>query len=60
MCGRNFAVICADCIDDKKERKMVLDSLKAMKRSNSYYTEDQMNNFAGNMLEVKEMMTEDI
>jgi hypothetical protein len=34
MClGDTFAVICADCIDDKKERKMVLDSLrKAMKK----------------------------
>ncbi len=29
MClGETFAVICADCIDDKKERKMVLDNLK--------------------------------
>jgi hypothetical protein len=29
MClGENFAVICADCIDDRKERKMVLDNLK--------------------------------
>ena len=29
MCiGETFAVICADCIDDKKERKMVLDSLR--------------------------------
>ncbi|RZJ59116.1 MAG: amidinotransferase, partial [Flavobacterium sp.] len=29
MCiGETFAVICADCIDDKKERKMVLQNLK--------------------------------
>jgi hypothetical protein len=29
MClGDTFAVVCADCIDDKKERKMVLDSLR--------------------------------
>jgi hypothetical protein len=29
MClGETFAVICADCIDDRKERKMVLDNLK--------------------------------
>ena len=27
--GDSFAVICADSIDDKKERKMVLDSLRA-------------------------------
>ena len=33
MCvGETFAVICADCIDDKKERKMVLDNLKDDKK----------------------------
>jgi hypothetical protein len=45
-------VICADCIDDKKERKMVLDSLKGDDLEVVLITEDQMNNFAGNMLEV--------
>lgn len=54
MClGDTFAVICADCIDDKKERKMVLDSLKGDDKEIILITEDQMNNFAGNMLEVK-------
>ncbi len=54
MCiGETFAVICADCIDDKKERKAVLDSLKADKKDVILITEDQMNRFAGNMLEVK-------
>jgi hypothetical protein len=53
MCiGDTFAVICADCIDDKKERKMVLDSLKGDEKEIILITEDQMNNFAGNMLEV--------
>ncbi len=53
MCiGDTFAVICADCIDDKKERKMVLDSLKADEKEIVLITEDQMNNFAGNMLEL--------
>jgi hypothetical protein len=53
MCiGDTFAVICADCIDDKKERKMVLDSLKADEKEIILITEDQMNNFAGNMLEL--------
>jgi hypothetical protein len=53
MCiGDSFAVICADCIDDKKERKMVLDSLKSDGKEIILITEDQMNNFAGNMLEV--------
>ena len=54
MClGETFAVICADCIDDKKERKMVLDSLKGDEKQVILITEDQVNNFAGNMLEVK-------
>ena len=54
MClGETFAVICADCIDDKKERKMVLDNLKADDKEVILITEDQVNNFAGNMLEVR-------
>lgn len=54
MClGETFAVICADCIDDKKERKMVLDNLKADGKEIILITEDQVNNFAGNMLELR-------
>lgn len=54
MClGDTFAVICSDCIDDKKERKMVLDHLKVDGKEVIVITEAQMNNFAGNMLEVR-------
>ena len=54
MClGETFAVICSDCIDDKKERKMVLDNLKGNGKEIILITEAQMNNFAGNMLEVR-------
>lgn len=54
MCiGETYAVICADSIDDKKERKMVVDSLKGDDKEVIYITEEQANNFAGNMLEVK-------
>jgi len=54
MCiGDTFAVICADCIDDKKERKMVLDSLKGDEKEIILISEAQVNNFAGNMLEVR-------
>ena len=53
MCiGDTFAVICAECIDDKKERKMVLDSLRGDDKEIILITEAQVNNFAGNMLEV--------
>ena len=54
MCiGETFAVICSECIDDKKERKMVLDFLKADGKEIILITEKQVNNFAGNMLEVR-------
>ena len=54
MClGETFAVICADCIDDKKERKMVLDNLKENNKEVILITEAQVNSFAGNMLEVR-------
>ncbi|WP_072945362.1 citrulline utilization hydrolase CtlX [Flavobacterium granuli] len=53
MClGETFAVICADCIDDKKERKMVLDNLKKDNKEIILITEAQVDSFAGNMLEV--------
>ncbi len=54
MCiGNEFAVICADSIDDKKERKMVLESLKADNKELIMITENQMDCFAGNMLELR-------
>ena len=54
MClGETFAVICADCIDDKKERKMVLDHLKKDNKEIILISEGQVNNFAGNMLELQ-------
>lgn len=53
MCiGDTFAIICADCIDDKKERKMVLSALKEDGKEVILITEEQLNNFAGNMLQV--------
>ena len=54
MClGETFAVICADCIDDKSERKQVLQSLKEDGKEIILITEEQVNNFAGNMLQLK-------
>ena len=54
MClGETFAVICADCIDDKKERKLILDNLKGDGKEIILITEEQVNNFAGNMLELR-------
>ncbi|WP_339610499.1 arginine deiminase-related protein [uncultured Planktosalinus sp.] len=53
MCvAQKFAVICLDCIDDKKERKNVVQHLKDDGKEIISITEDQVNQFAGNMLEV--------
>ena len=53
MCiAPNFAVICLDCIDDKKERKNVISHLKQDGKDIIAITEAQVNNFAGNMLSV--------
>jgi len=53
MClGEKFSVICLDSIDDKKERKEVIKHLKEDRKEIIAITEEQVNNFAGNMLQV--------
>jgi hypothetical protein len=51
--GETFAVICTDCIDDKSERKNVLDNLKQDGKEIIVITENQAGSFAGNMLELR-------
>ena len=54
MCiAETFAVICLACIDDKKERKNVLKNLKEDGKKVIEISEDQVHNFAGNMLQVR-------
>lgn len=50
--AETFAVICLDSIDDKKERKNVVDHLKMDGREIIAITEQQMCHFAGNTLQV--------
>lgn len=53
MCvADQYAVICLDTIDDKSEKKNVVDQLKSNGKEIIAITEDQMNKFAGNMLQV--------
>ena len=53
MCvADTFAVICLDSIDDKTERKNVVKHLKEDGKEIVEITEDQMQQFAGNMLQV--------
>lgn len=54
MCvGEDFAVICPDAIDDKKERKQVMAHLKADGKDIIPITEAQIHQFAGNMIQVE-------
>lgn len=56
MClGEDFAVICLDTIDDKKEQKNVVKHLKQDRKEIISITEEQMHEFAGNMLQVQGM-----
>ena len=50
--GEHFAIICAEMIDDKKERKMVLDNLRASGKEIVLISEKQVEHFAGNVLEL--------
>lgn len=53
MCvAEDFAVICLDAIDDRKERKQVMDHLKRDGKEIIEISEAQMHSFAGNMLQV--------
>lgn len=53
MCiAETFAVICLDAIDDKKERRNVVDHLKSDGKEIIAITEIQEQHFAGNMLQV--------
>lgn len=54
MCvAEEFAVICLDTIEDKKEHKNVLKSLKEDSKEIISISVEQMNDFAGNMLQVQ-------
>lgn len=53
MClGEKFAVICLDAIDDKKERKNVQQQLHRSGKEIVAISEEQLHQFAGNMLQV--------
>jgi hypothetical protein len=54
MClGTTFAVVCLASIDDKKERKNLLKHLHEDGKKVIEISEEQVNNFAGNMLQLK-------
>ena len=54
MCvADKFVVICLDCIDDEVERQKVAESIKNSGKEIIELTEEQIQNFAGNMLQVQ-------
>lgn len=54
MCvADQFVVICLDCIDDESERNNVIETIKNSGKELIEISEDQMQNFAGNMLQVQ-------
>lgn len=61
MCiGTKIAVICLESIDDKKERKQVLQHLKNSGKEIIAISESQMHQFAGNMLQLKSLNNQDL
>jgi len=53
MCMANqFVVICLDSIPNEVEKKMLLDSFLQTHKEVIYISQDQLNHFAGNMLQV--------
>ncbi len=53
MCvGTQFVVICLDAIPKEKERKLLIETIESTDKEIIEISLDQMNNFAGNMLEV--------
>jgi len=51
--AENFAVICLDAIDEKSEKQNVIDHIKQSGKEIIAITEDQLHEFAGNMLQVR-------
>ena len=51
--GDHFALICAEAIDDVMEREQVLETLRKQSKEIILISEDQLNNYAGNILQVK-------
>lgn len=61
MCiGSCFAVICLDSIENKQEKEKVIEYLKSTKKQIISISFAQMNQFAGNMLEVKNQSGESL
>ena len=50
--GENYAILCADSIDDLEERAAVINELEKDKKEIVYISEQQVENFLGNAIEL--------
>ena len=50
--GENYAILCADAIDDANEKEKVIAELKADKKEIVFITENQVEHFLGNAIEL--------
>lgn len=57
--AEDFAIICADSIDDPQEREKTLNAIKDSGKEVIEISEEQVTNFAGNMLQVQNASNED-
>lgn len=61
MCiGSSFAVICLNSIKDESEKENVINSLKSTQKQIVAISFEQMNHFAGNMLEINDQSGESL
>ena len=61
MCvGSNFVVICLDSINDEEEKENVIAAIVSAEKQIVTISFDQMNHFAGNMLELKSKSGENL
>ena len=56
--AQDYCVVCLECITDLTERKAVMDSLKKTNKAIVELSLDQIDHFAGNMLEAKNKANE--
>ncbi|MDO6743575.1 arginine deiminase-related protein [Tenacibaculum soleae] len=56
--AETFAVVCLEAVDDKKEKKELVKQLKSDKKEVIAITEKQVQQFAGNMLQVRSVNNE--
>lgn len=51
--GEKYAILCSDCIDNTEERKRVVSELEENKKEIIFITEEQVQNFLGNAIELE-------